>query len=75
MRSKQSIQKSPLTGGLFKLLMVFIVLPIGSTDRLLDFAFFVDHVFANYGIKFFDLHFLWHGAFVFVSGIKMASAG
>jgi hypothetical protein len=41
--------------------------------KLLDFAFFVDHVLTNNWIKLFDFHLFWHGALVLVSGVEMTS--
>jgi hypothetical protein len=39
--------------------------------KLLDFAFFVDHVFANNRVKLFDFHFLRHGTLVLVGRVEM----
>lgn len=44
-----------------------------KTQVLLDFGFFVDHMLTNNGIKFFDLHFFWHGALVLGRGVKVTS--
>lgn len=41
---------------------------------LLQLCLFVHHMLASFGIKFHDLHFLWHGAFVFAGGVKMTGA-
>jgi hypothetical protein len=41
---------------------------------LFDFSFFIDNMLTNNRIKFFDLHFFWHCAFVFGCGIKVTSA-
>jgi hypothetical protein len=46
----------------------------GNQNQLLDFAFFVDHVLANHGIKLFDFHFFGHIPLVFVGGVEVTSA-
>ena len=43
--------------------------------QLFDFSFFVHHMLTNNRIKFFDLHFFRHGAFVFICGVEVASFG
>jgi hypothetical protein len=43
-------------------------------ERLLDFGFFVHHMFTYHGIKFFDLHFFRHVTFVFRGGVKVTGA-
>lgn len=44
-----------------------------SMKQLFQFGFFVQYMFTHYWIKFFDFEFARHGAFVFGSGVKMAS--
>jgi hypothetical protein len=44
-----------------------------KTD-LLQLGLFIHHMLASFGIKFHDLHFLRHGAFVFAGGIEMTGA-
>jgi hypothetical protein len=40
-------------------------------NDLFDFGFFVDHMFTCHGIKFFDFHFFWHVAFVFIGRVEV----
>jgi hypothetical protein len=42
---------------------------------LFDLCFFVDHVFANHRVEFFNFHFFRHGTLVLGGGIKMACTG
>jgi hypothetical protein len=42
--------------------------------QLLDFRFFVDHMFTRNGIVFFDLHFARHVFLVFGGGVVVAVA-
>jgi hypothetical protein len=44
-----------------------------NKPQLFDFRFFENHMLANNRIKFFDLKFSGHGAFVFSSGVKKTS--
>ena len=46
-----------------------------SKRSLLNFRFFIHHVLANNGIKFFDLELLRHGALVFVCGVEVTGTG
>jgi len=41
---------------------------------LLQLCFFIHHMFPSFRIKFHDLHFLGHGAFVFAGGVEMTGA-
>jgi len=41
---------------------------------LFDFGFFIYNVFADNGIKFFDLHFFGHSPFVFCCCIEVSGA-
>src|SRR5690554_2667770 len=45
----------------------------GKSQVLLDLGFLVEHVLANNGIVFFDLHFLRHGALVLGRGVEVTS--
>jgi hypothetical protein len=56
--------KKPAPGGLFR---------VERESGLLDLGFLVDHVFADYGIVFFDFHFVRHGALVLGRSVVMAS--
>jgi hypothetical protein len=47
---------------------------IARKRQLLDFGFFEHHVLTDFGIKFFDLHFFRHGAFVLGCCVEIASA-
>src|SRR3546814_521076 len=44
-------------------------------EGLLDLAFLVDHVFANYGIVLLDLHLVRRVLLVLVGGVEVAGAG
>jgi hypothetical protein len=43
-------------------------------QQLLDFGFLENHMLANHGIKFFDLHFFGHGALVLGGGVEITSS-
>jgi hypothetical protein len=50
-------------------------IPNAEELRLLNFGLFVHHVLTDYRIKFFDLHFFWHGALIFIGSVKMTGSG
>jgi hypothetical protein len=67
---KMEVQKSPNRSGFFvKKLQL-----IAKKRQLLDFSFFEHHVLTDFGIKFFDLHFFRHSAFVLCGCVEIASA-
>lgn len=47
---------------------------MSSLSVLLNFAFFVHHVLADYGIKLFHFKLVWCGSLIFVCGVEVASA-
>jgi hypothetical protein len=44
-----------------------------SMKQLFQFGFFVHYMLTYYWIEFFNFEFASHGAFVFGSGVEMAS--
>ena len=46
----------------------------GEGRNLLDFAFFIDDMLADYRIKFLDLHLLRHVLFVLGGGVEVPRA-
>jgi hypothetical protein len=66
-------KKSPVEPGLVFYNNFFITNGF-AIKSLFDFGFFIHHVLAHHGIKFFDLHFFGHGALVFGGGVKVACA-
>jgi hypothetical protein len=47
----------------------------GEGRNLLDFAFFIDDMLADYGIKLFDLHLFRHVFLVLGGGVEMPRSG
>jgi hypothetical protein len=42
---------------------------------LFDFRFFVDHVFAHFGVKHFEMELAGHGAFVLDGSVEVIGSG